>query len=58
MENADIEFGNDTRNELEYERLTILLKLRGLVLIAYFMVGTDSSDVFLSESEEVQMPIV
>lgn len=58
MENVDIDFGNDTRNELEYERLAILLKLRGLVLIAYLMVGTDSSDVFLSESEEVQMPIV
>ncbi|KAL4886816.1 hypothetical protein BJY04DRAFT_212793 [Aspergillus karnatakaensis] len=56
---AQIDFGGDTQqSKREYKKLAMFLKLRGLLLIAFLMVGVDSSDVYLAGEHDIKMPFV
>ncbi|KAJ0423137.1 hypothetical protein BJY00DRAFT_310263 [Aspergillus carlsbadensis] len=58
-QHAQINFGgSDHESALQYKRLAVFLKLRALLLTAYLAVGPDSSDVFLSQDYDTQMPLV
>jgi len=58
LRDSNLEFGvPDTERAFQCRKLSDILKLRALFLLAYLMIGPDSSDVYLADGSEVEMPI-
>ena len=42
----------------KYERLADLLSIRALFVVALFMLGPDTSDVYLAQDYGIHMPMI
>ncbi|KAF2806257.1 uncharacterized protein BDZ99DRAFT_479526 [Mytilinidion resinicola] len=58
LRDSTLTFGEGLEERpVQCRKLADLLKLRALFLLAYLMIGPDSSDVYLADGSEVEMPI-
>jgi hypothetical protein len=58
-EHSQINFGGDPKTTSKrFKELEDLLKIRALFVVALFMLGPDSSDVYLAENSDIEMPMI
>ncbi|KAF2452709.1 hypothetical protein BDY21DRAFT_155318 [Lineolata rhizophorae] len=50
--------GDEEEQDKKFQQLADMLELRALFVIAYMMLGPDSSDVYLNQRSEIEMPML
>jgi hypothetical protein len=53
-----IQCSNEENLAERYERLADLLKIRALFVVALFMLGPDTSDIYLAQDYDIHMPMI